>query len=76
LQFLLALPGAARFIEVVVPWVADVIGANIWGLQGSPEGTLTQKDMRSNSQVLEDEGRWHGMLGWVRVSQCGATARM
>jgi len=43
-------------------------------LQGSPEGTLLQKDMRSSSQVVEDEGR--RMLVWVRVSQCAAAAGM
>jgi len=39
------------------------VGANIWGSQGFPKGTLLQKGMRSSSQVLEDEDRWHGMPG-------------
>jgi len=43
--------------------ITYLVGANLWGLQGSPEGTLLQKDMRSSSQVVEDEGRWHGMPG-------------
>jgi hypothetical protein len=32
------------------------------GLAGPPRGVLAA-EMRSSSQVLEDEGRWHGMPG-------------
>jgi len=37
------------------------------GLAGLPSRALLQKDMRSSSQVFEDESRWHGMPGcWYR----------
>ena len=41
--------------------VEDPVWADIRGVEGSPEGTLTEKDMRGGGQILENERSWRSM---------------
>jgi hypothetical protein len=43
--------------------VEDLVGADIRGVEGSPEGTRTEKDMQGGGQILENESRWRSMPG-------------
>ena len=49
-------------IGFVAP-VEDPVWADIRGMEGSPEGTLTEKDMRGGGQILENERRRRSMPG-------------
>jgi hypothetical protein len=47
----------------LIATVEDPVWADIRGLEGYPEGTLSYKYMRGGGQVFENERGWHGMLG-------------
>ena len=43
--------------------VEDPVWADVRGVEVSPEGTLTEKDMRGGGQILENERGWRSMPG-------------
>jgi hypothetical protein len=47
----------------LIATVEDHVWADIRGLEGYPEGTLSYKYMRGGDQVFENERGWHGMPG-------------
>jgi len=48
----------------LIATVEDPVWADIRGLEGYPEGTLSYKYMRGGFQVFENERGWHGMPGY------------
>jgi len=56
-----------------VLYLEDPVLADLTDLQGSQEGTLPQKDVTGDSQILGDKGRWRSMPGcwyWSELPDC------